>query len=260
MSIIISNDGDKIVNTIAERDAIPVNRRFPGMMVTVKDAIGDPQTGGGFAKYEWFADGTNPRWILGQIDNKINLKFVTESKVIQNGTVLADNIPVDGTVWQVRIIDSVTGVILRDAKVTIDLYTLDIGTLDYDGQILEYTYGYGSFTAQLDSIIYELKDKATTITNPVIDLKEAALFKFDVTQNTTFSVVNVEVAPIVDSFILELNNGGAFTVTWPANVEWDSGVAPALTTTGKDMIAFFTYDNGLTWKGVIVGSAMAVVA
>lgn len=260
MSIIITNDGDRVVSTIAERDAIPLAKRFQGMMVSVEDSIADPQTGGGFAKYEWFNHATNPRWVLIQLDNKVNGKIKNEVKTIVNGAVVADFIPMDDTVWQARIVDSVTGVVLGDIQPVVTLYDIDLGTLDYDGHNLEFTYAYGTFSAQLDSIIYELRNKSAILTNPVIDLKDAVFFRHTVIQNTTFSVINVQAEPIVDSFIIELIDGGSFSVTWPANVEWEHGVAPALTANGKDLITFFSYDNGLTWRGVVIGNDMKVVS
>jgi hypothetical protein len=77
------------------------------------------------------------------------LQFSTENKVISNGQVTADNIPADGKVWQCRVIDLVTNVIVGDVRPTVSLGVLDLGTLDYDGKELEFTYAYGSISSQL---------------------------------------------------------------------------------------------------------------
>lgn len=50
-------------------------------------------------------------------------------------------------------------------------------------------------------------------------------------------------------FILELTNGGAYTMTWPGAVEWPGGAAPDLTVAGTDIIVFITRDGGTTWRG-----------
>ncbi|MBE0438295.1 MAG: hypothetical protein IBX57_00815 [Gammaproteobacteria bacterium] len=260
MSIVIANDGDRIVNTIADRNAIA--KKFPGMQVTVKDATGDPQTGGGFAKYEWIEDGDLSRWGLIQVDNKISMKFATERHTIVNGQVTADNVPLDGKLWGIKVIDTTINVILGDialSSVTIDTYDIILGTNEYDGKTLEFAYAYGAFSAQLDSVFYQLKDKHLDLAiGTEIDLRNGALFTKTITSNTSFTVTGVEVLSIVDSFILEVTNGGAYTITWFDNILWDSGKAPTLTEAGLDAVAFYTYDNGATWRGVMVGSDMKV--
>lgn len=51
-------------------------------------------------------------------------------------------------------------------------------------------------------------------------------------------------------FVLELTNGGAFAVTWPASVKWPAGTAPTLTASGVDVLVFITDDAGTVWRGV----------
>lgn len=53
MAIIVTNDGSRFVDTLADRNAIPVELRFMGMRVTVKDATADPIFGGGVVQYLW---------------------------------------------------------------------------------------------------------------------------------------------------------------------------------------------------------------
>ena len=261
MAIIIQNDGDRVVDTIAQRNSIGVEKRFPGMQVSVKDATGDPQTNGGFAKYEWIKDGANSRWALIQKDYQFTLSFATETKVITEGIVLTDNVPSNGSIWSVKLIDSVSGIILGDYNaVSVGGYTIDMGTNDYDGQLLEYTYAYGSFGAQLDTVLNDIKSKSYLLTDNNIDLLLGDLFTKTITTDTTFSVSNVEVAGIVDSFILELTDAGSFVITWFSNIQWDSGTAPTLTAGGKDTIAFYTYDGGVTWNGVVIGLDVKPVA
>ena len=56
----------------------------------------------------------------------------------------------------------------------------------------------------------------------------------------------------VYSFILQLTAGGAYTMTWPASVQWDNATAPALSNGGTDLLAFITVDSGTTWRGIHV--------
>lgn len=54
---------------------------------------------------------------------------------------------------------------------------------------------------------------------------------------------------------LQITNGGAFTITWPAAVSWDAATAPTLQTSGVDILAFVTTDGGTTWRGFPVWQA-----
>ena len=51
------------------------------------------------------------------------------------------------------------------------------------------------------------------------------------------------------SFVLQLANGGNYTVTWPASVKWPANTAPTLSTSGVDLLIFSTANTGTTWRG-----------
>lgn len=53
-------------------------------------------------------------------------------------------------------------------------------------------------------------------------------------------------------FTLVLEDGGSAAVTWPAAAQWSFGVAPDLTASGVDVLAFLTDDGGTTWRGAVV--------
>lgn len=58
-------------------------------------------------------------------------------------------------------------------------------------------------------------------------------------------------APVArdSSFVIELTNGGAYTITFPASVRWPLGTAPTLTSSGKDLLIFSTANTGTIWRG-----------
>ncbi len=85
-----------------------------------------------------------------------------------------------------------------------------------------------------------------------IDCSLASVFSKTVTGTTTFAVSNVAAAGNVNSFILELTNGGAFTVVWWAGVKWAGGTSPTLTAAGTDILGFYTRDGGTTWRGTVM--------
>ena len=86
----------------------------------------------------------------------------------------------------------------------------------------------------------------------VIDVASGSHFSKVVTANVSLTLTNVPAAGTVASFILELTNGGAFTVTWWANIKWAGGTAPTLTAAGRDVVGFYTNDGGATWVGMLL--------
>jgi hypothetical protein len=83
-----------------------------------------------------------------------------------------------------------------------------------------------------------------------IDCNAATIFTKTITANSTFTVSNVPAAGTSASFVLELTNGGASTVTWWANVKWAGGTAPGLTVAGTDILGFYTINGGTAWRGL----------
>jgi hypothetical protein len=66
----------------------------------------------------------------------------------------------------------------------------------------------------------------------------------------TWTFSNPLASPNACGFVLELTNGGAYTMTWPGAVNWPGGTAPTLTASGTDVLVFMTDDGGTTWRGV----------
>lgn len=85
-----------------------------------------------------------------------------------------------------------------------------------------------------------------------IDVSAGSHFKKTVAGGINFAVTGVPVAGKVASFILDLTNGGAFAVTWWANIKWAGGTAPTLTAAGRDVLGFYTVDGGATWTGMVL--------
>jgi hypothetical protein len=70
---------------------------------------------------------------------------------------------------------------------------------------------------------------------------------------SSFTLLNVSATNTVSSFILELTNGGSATVSWFTNSRWVNGSPPTLTSSGKDVLGFYTYDGGANWIGLLLG-------
>ena len=86
-----------------------------------------------------------------------------------------------------------------------------------------------------------------------IDMADGNFFSATVDQATTFTFSNPPASGDFGCFVLELTNGAAHTVTWPASVDFPSGTAPTLTASGVDQLVFTTRDNGTTYFGFVAG-------
>lgn len=98
-----------------------------------------------------------------------------------------------------------------------------------------------------------LKEVQTAIAASAIDLSAGNYFTKTISGNTTFTVSNVASSGTVNSFILDLTNGGSATVTWFSGVKWAGGTAPTLTSSGRDVLGFFTQDGGTIWNAFVLG-------
>jgi hypothetical protein len=134
--------------------------------------------------------------------------------------------------------------------------------LTYDGTLLDVT-GNVDISSNLtannitaDSSIYtpnfrELYSDLGSGGSKTIDLSTANNFKYTATSNVTYTFSNPPTAPQGFGFTLVYVNGGNFTTTWPAGVQWAGGIAPALTANGTDILVFYTYDTGTTYYGFL---------
>ena len=101
------------------------------------------------------------------------------------------------------------------------------------------------------------KETSTAISASAIDLTAGNYFTKTISGTTTFTISNAASSGTVNSFILQLTNGGSATVNWFSGVKWAGGTAPTLTASGYDELGFFSIDGGTTWQGFVLGKAMA---
>ena len=85
------------------------------------------------------------------------------------------------------------------------------------------------------------------------DLAVANFFSATLDQACTFTFSNPPASGDFGCFVLEITNGGAFAITSPASVDFVGGVAPTLTASGKDQLAFTTRDGGTTYFAFVAG-------
>jgi phage shock protein A len=102
------------------------------------------------------------------------------------------------------------------------------------------------------ALVAVIKGNVSAVTT--LDMLEGNYFMVTAAGSTSFVFANPPVSAAnggaAGGFILELANGGAATVTWPAATKWPGGTAPSLTAAGIDILVFITDDGGTTWRGV----------
>jgi phage-related tail fiber protein len=96
-----------------------------------------------------------------------------------------------------------------------------------------------------------VKLKRPDTVNTIVDVSAGNVFTKTVTGATTFTLQNKSGDSVVDSFILEVINGGGHVITWWSDVKWAGGVAPTLTVSGKDVLGFYSHD-GSSWIGTVI--------
>jgi len=104
---------------------------------------------------------------------------------------------------------------------------------------------------EFGAAVREKKVELSTSNN--IDLSLGNFYRKTITGATTLSVSNISLVPdSVTTIMLEITNGGTNVSYW-ANVRWAGGTKPTLTTSGKDLLGFVTYDGGSNWFGSVMG-------
>ena len=119
------------------------------------------------------------------------------------------------------------------------------------------TYTIGTNATGTTPTFTGIKEVQVAVSASAIDLATGNYFTKTISTTTTFTVSNTASSGTVNSFILDLTNGGSSTVNWWSGVTWAGGTAPTLTASGRDVLGFFTEDGGTTWNGFVLGKAMA---
>jgi hypothetical protein len=85
-----------------------------------------------------------------------------------------------------------------------------------------------------------------------IDLATGNLFTKTISAAVSLTVSGVPPSGTLDTFMLELTNGGSATITWWAGLKWAGGSAPVLTAAGVDTLGFYSHDGGVKWTGLFL--------
>ena len=110
----------------------------------------------------------------------------------------------------------------------------------------------GSTNINLEEDAMVVKEKVVNLTGGDIQTSLGSVFIKTITEDTTLSLTTNYNIGETNSFILELTNGGNYTINWWSDVKWDGGVAPELTNNGKDILGFYSYGSPRVTIGVVL--------
>jgi hypothetical protein len=122
----------------------------------------------------------------------------------------------------------------------------------FDGSVLLVT---GSVSPRIFTETHSLLPTGGSVT---LDLSTANNFSRTVNANATFTFSSAAGGRAF-GFTLALSNGGSYIITWPGSIRWVDGTAPLLTSSGTDVLTFYTFDGGNNYYGFLVGLNMSTI-
>jgi len=108
----------------------------------------------------------------------------------------------------------------------------------------------GEVTVKTDK--YDVVDSGNLTGAVTFDLSAARFFYGTVTGDvTSITFSNTPATGKAVFVVLEITNGGSQTITWPSSIKWPGNIEPTLTSSGVDVLSFYTRDGGTTWRGAL---------
>ena len=229
---------------MAQNDFTIANQSFPSFRTDLNSALqslatlssGATEPSTTFAYQIWLDDSADPSVL--KVRNDANDAWITLGNITQTTdlyTVVTD------TISEATSAAGVTadGVLLKDGGVTVS------AAINAADQLLN--------RPVLQDYAIEGSAIGNTGATRTFDLTTANFFSATLDQDSTWTFSNPSGSGDFCGFVVELTNGGAFTITYPAAVDWVGGTAPTLTASGKDLLLFVTRDAGTTWLGLVAG-------
>lgn len=132
------------------------------------------------------------------------------------------------------VVDS-TNAIIRELPSgdTLNLTNSTIKTKDFD----------------VSGAVYQQINSSSTTS---FDLSAASFFQVTLSGNLTISSFTNATSGVAQSFAIEINNGGSYSVTWPSTIKWDGVTAPTLAENRVTLFMFYTTDGGTSFRGQVV--------
>jgi hypothetical protein len=128
--------------------------------------------------------------------------------------------------------------------------------MTFDGTSLSVTGNVVVTTFITSTTFRETYSDQGTGGSVTLDLATANNFRRQFNGTATVSFSNAP-ASNAFGFTLLTVNAGAYSITWPASVDWVGGTAPILTSSGVDVLVFYTFNGGTTYYGFVTGKNLS---
>ncbi len=106
----------------------------------------------------------------------------------------------------------------------------------------------GVFSGEID--VFTERYEAISLSGSgtqTIDMSLANAYYVTPSATITFAFTNVPASGHFAFVQIEITNGAAQTINFPASVDWPGGVVPTWTS-GVDLVTGYTRDGGTTWR------------
>lgn len=151
----------------------------------------------------------------------------------------------NGSAWEYTYLPASSYVNITDIGVTVQPYM--VAGMDYITPT-----GTESMSNKTITAVAMVETKVAMPANAV-DLATGNFFTKTFSAGAvSLTVSNVPSSGKTGTFILETTNAGLATITWPTGTKWQAGAAPTLTSSGVDILGFYTHDAGTTWRGLVL--------
>jgi hypothetical protein len=128
--------------------------------------------------------------------------------------------------------------------------------LTFDGTNLSVTGNIVSSTYISSTTFRETYSDQGTGGSITFDLSTANNFRRQFNGTSTIAFSNPPVSNAF-GFTLVVVNAGSYSITWPAEIDWVGGIAPILTSSGVDVLVFYTYNGGGSYYGFVTGKNLS---
>ena len=186
----------------------------------------------------------------------VNVTTIAVGNATVNGTITSNTTVTyfTGTAYTANNATNLGGVAAASYVNTSGSYTLS-GTITHSGNTIFTNW------VNLKTYIENASSPAISASALTLDLSNTTVFTVNLNSNiTTLTISNAPATTnAVSGFVVIFTaDGTARSVTWPSttpNVRWANGTAPTLKSTNnkRDVLTFFTTDNGSTYNAFISG-------
>lgn len=109
------------------------------------------------------------------------------------------------------------------------------------------------FISMVGGVLETVNDLGVNVSgNVTLSFKSGNYVAMTLTGTTVLSLSDFPSSNRVGTMVLEITNGGAHSLTWPAGLTWVSGSAPVLRVVGTNLVGIIARANGTILRGTLI--------